>query len=403
MTLSRVLGVLLALCLSLAGAGQGLAQTAQGSLIPGFSEIRDRGRAVEITLAFDRATPHRLRLVQDPIALQIELQDTGLGPLDAARLRQSAAVTDLTATPAAPDWTRMELALSRPHSIEVAEMRVDAASGAAVLRITLRPTSRTEYAALVQPRPDPVTATETGRGRQLGDRPLVIVLDPGHGGFDPGAQNGGFSEAVLMLTFARELREKLVRAGPYEVILTRNADTFVPLPERVAIARRAGADAFLSLHADALVEGRATGATVYTLSAEGSDTASEVLAERLDRADLLAGVDLSGAEDAVAVALMDLARTETTPRSEALADHMVRGLDAALGAMHKRPRLRADFSVLRAPDIPSVLVELGFLSSDDDLQNLLNPDWRDQAANGILAALEAWALDDAAQAGLVRQ
>lgn len=372
-------------------------------LIPQFSDIRDRGRALEVTLALSQAVPYRLRLVDGPIALQVELQDTTLTGTALAQVLRTDTVTQALIEPTAPGWARLSLTLDRPHSIETAEMQVDAQSGAAILRVTLRATSRSEYAQIAEPRPQVQTQPEAPRTRQLGERAITVVLDPGHGGFDPGAQNGGYSEAVLMLTFARELREKLIRAGNFEVILTRNADQFVPLPERVAIARRAGADAFISLHADALQEGRATGATVYTLSDEGSDEASALLADRLDRADLLAGVDLSGADDAVAQVLMELARAETRPRSEALAGHMVKGIDEALGGMHKRPRLKADFSVLRAPDIPSVLVELGFLTSDGDLANLLNPLWRDQAAQGILAALQAWTLDDAAAGVMVRQ
>ena len=278
----------LALVLCLAQPAPGQAQNLRAQVVPEFSEIRDRGRAVEITLGMTQAVPYRLRLVNDPVALQLEFQDAGLAGLTQEAISRSDEVQDVFSETIAAGWTRLSVVLNRPHSIETAEMQVDTASGAAALRLTLRATSRTEFAALAEPRPENQIQPEAPRTRQLGDRALVIVLDPGHGGFDPGAQNGGFSEAVLMLTFARELREKLVRSGRFEVILTRNADTFVPLPERVAIARRAQADAFISLHADALAEGRATGATVYTLSDEASDQASSLLAERLDRADLLA-------------------------------------------------------------------------------------------------------------------
>jgi N-acetylmuramoyl-L-alanine amidase len=398
---TSVLALVLTLGAPLAVAAQDTSALAR--LIPQFSNIRNRGRALEVTLALSQAVPYRLRLVDGPIALQVELQDTSLAGTVLGEVLSTDTVTEASVDETAPGWSRLSLTLKRPHSIESAEMLVDAQSGAAILRVILRPTSRSEYAEIAEARPQVPPQPAAPHTRQLGERALTIVLDPGHGGFDPGAQNGGYSEAVLMLTFARELREKLIRAGNFEVVLTRNADQFVALPERVAIARRAGADAFISLHADALQEGRATGATVYTLSDEGSDEASALLADRLDRADLLAGVDLSGADDAVATVLMDMARTETRPRSEALAGHMVAEIDAALGGMHKRPRLKADFSVLRAPDIPSVLVELGFLTSDGDLANLLNPLWRDQAAEGILAALQNWTLDDAAAAALVRR
>ena len=147
---------------------------------------------------------------------------------------------------------------------------------------------------------------------------------------------------------------------------------------------------FLSLHADAIAEGRASGATIYTLSDTASDEASRKLAERHDRDDLLAGVDLSAQDDVVAGVLMDLARAETGPRSDRLADALVAGLGATVG-LHKRPHLQADFSVLKSPDSPSALIELGFLSSDKDRARLNDPAWRARAQAGIRDALTAWA------------
>ena len=134
---------------------------------------------------------------------------------------------------------------------------------------------------------------------------FTVVLDPGHGGLDPGAQRNDVAEKDLMLSFARGLRETLTRAG-VEVVLTRDSDTFVALETRVAIAHQVKADAFISLHADSLGQGQAQGATVYTLSDEASDTATAHLAARHDRADIIAGADLTGADDQVAGVLLDL-------------------------------------------------------------------------------------------------
>ncbi len=159
---------------------------------------------------------------------------------------------------------------------------------------------------------------------------------------------------------------------------------------------------FLSLHADALVEGRASGSTIYTLSEKASDIATQKLAERHDRSDRLAGIDLSQQDDVIADVLMDLARLETAPRSDRLADALVAGLGKTVG-IHKRPRLSAGFSVLKAPDIPSVLLELGFLSSKRDRDRLVDANWRASAANGIRDGLVAWAISDAADARLLRK
>jgi N-acetylmuramoyl-L-alanine amidase len=236
-----------------------------------------------------------------------------------------------------------------------------------------------------------------------GDGAIMVVLDPGHGGIDPGAVRGDLTEADLMLAFARELREVLVRTGGFRVILTRNSDEFVPLDRRATSAREAGADLFLSLHADAVAEGRATGASVYTLSDTATDEAAAALAERHERGDLLAGVDLAGQDDAIAAVLMEIARLDTAPRSGALADAIVMGLELSVGDLHVTPRLQAGFSVLRAPDIPSALLELGFLSSEGDRERLASPEWQRKAAQGIANALGAWAEADGARAVLLRQ
>jgi N-acetylmuramoyl-L-alanine amidase len=290
-------------------------------------------------------------------------------------------------------------------------MQVDEGIGTALLDVVLGARSPEAFAAtavqgdlgVIRPKPREEPDAERPPERQRGDRPLIIMLDPGHGGFDPGAERDGVTEADLMLTFARELQEVIVRKSGHTVLLTRNADDFIPLPERVRMARTAGADLFMSLHADALLSGVASGARVYTLSKIASDEASAKLAERMDRASLLAGMDLTAQDDTLAEALMDIARLEVEPRANRLADALVQTLTETVGDMHKRPRQSADFSVLRAPDIPSVLVELGFLSSDNDLARLLSRDWRARAAEGIRLGIDNWAVSDAAEAALVRQ
>ena len=153
---------------------------------------------------------------------------------------------------------------------------------------------------------------------------------------------------------------------------------------------------FLSLHADALAEGDAQGATVYTLSEDASDEASAALAERHDRDDLLAGVDLSDQDDVVAEVLMDMARTETQPRAERLAGAIVAAVKGAKIRMHRHPHQSGGFSVLKSPDIPSVLLEVGFLSSDRDFRRLADPDWRAKLAGALVQALGSWATEDAA-------
>jgi N-acetylmuramoyl-L-alanine amidase len=181
--------------------------------------------------------------------------------------------------------------------------------------------------------------------------------------------------------------------------MTRDADTFVSLEGRIAAARRAGAEVFVSIHADAVAEGIARGAQVYTLSEDASSRAAALLAARHDRAELLAGVDLSAHDDAVARVLMDLARRETEPRTEALADTLVAAFRRDAIRLHGRPRESAAFAVLKAPDIPSVLVELGFMSTPGELDKLLSAAWRARAAEALAAGLAEWAAADAAREG----
>ncbi len=371
------------------------------------SELRDAGRGVVLELALSQPVPYRVFTLDAPRRLVVDFSEVDWRGLVPDAFDRSDAVTQVAVGGFRPGWSRMVLELARPLAIETAEM--DTGAGARVT-VRLAPVADEEFAAragapdsalFALPRPD--TSLMAPARRQSGDRAVVVMLDPGHGGIDPGAERDGVVEADLMLGFARELRDTLLRAGGFEVMLTRDDDIFVPLEMRQSLARAAGADVFISLHADALAEGRAKGATVYTLADTASDLASEKLAERHDRGDLLAGVDLSRQDDEVASVLMDMVRLETAPRSDRLADALVTALSDSIGTLHKRPRLEASFSVLKAPDIPSVLIELGFMSSEQDLQNLLSGEWRAAAAAGIRDALRAWAAADAVEAGLLRQ
>ena len=379
--------------------------SALARIAPGENRVVDRGEAVELTLSITQGVPYRIFTLDHPRRLVLDFNELDWTGLKVDAFDASDRIASVRTGLFQAGWSRMVLDLASPLRLDLAGLDTSD-HAAAILRVRLLPASDQDFAAAagVPPelrtgRPEPLDLPEPKR-RQTGAQPLMVVIDPGHGGIDPGAEAGDIVEADLMLTFARELQETLLRAGGFKVVLTRTEDVFVPLETRISIARRAAADVFLSLHADALLEGRATGATIYTLSEDASDIASQRLAERHDRADLLAGVDLSGQGDVVAGVLMDLARTETAPRADMLADMLVEGLSKTT-RLHKRPRLSAGFSVLKAPDIPSALIELGFLSSPRDLARITDPDWRKGAAEAIRDALRTWAIADAeAAAGL---
>ncbi|MBV1866585.1 MAG: N-acetylmuramoyl-L-alanine amidase [Marinosulfonomonas sp.] len=406
--MSRIIAILVAglLCCSSAVCARELSALAR--FISDGSHLIEDADGIDLQLSMTQGVPYRIFTLTEPFRLVVDFNELNWSGLRPKEFNGAASVRNLRAGVFRPGWSRMVLELSQPMRLTSAQL-VTKTDQSAVVIVQLQPTSAQDFvqnagapAGATFGKPSASLATAIPKRRQTGEGALVVVLDPGHGGVDPGAQAEGVVEADLILTFALELQELLIRTGEVKVVLTRDADVFVPLEARVSIARQAGADAFISLHADALVAGRASGATIYTLSEQASDLASQKLAERHDRADLLAGVDLSAQDDVVVGVLMDMARTETAHRSDMLADALVDGLTQTV-TTHKRPRLSAGFSVLKAPDIPSVLVELGFLSSSRDRKNLLDPKWRMRAAEGIRNALMNWALEDAAQALLLRK
>ena len=222
-------------------------------------------------------------------------------------------------------------------------------------------------------------------------RPLVVI-DPGHGGIDTGAKAAsGEMEKDVVLQFAQALRTRLERSGKYRVAMTRSDDTFIPLAERVRFARSRNAALFVSVHADSLPrsEGLAEGATVYTLSENASDAEAARLAEAENRADAIAGVDLTAEPDDVANILVDLAQRETKTYSTLFARTVVGELRST-ARLHKHPMKAAGFKVLTAPDVPSVLVELGYMSTKDDLKLLTSAGWQTKTANALAQAVDTF-------------
>ncbi len=375
------------------------------------SRISDRLLGgVSVKLSLSQAVPFRVFTLDEPKRLVVDFKEVDWTLFSDEDLLNTDAVTDIRYGIFRPGWSRMVLDLANPLAVEVIEMKTGANPGGPVtLSILMRNVTSAEFARNAGAPEDDGWAFEVkapavaSRGRQLGDRPLVVAIDAGHGGIDPGATHQEHEEKQLVLLFAREFKEALILTGRYSAAMTRDQDEFVSLPDRITRARAIGADVFISLHADALAQGTASGTTVYTVSEKASDAAAETLATQHDRSDLLAGVDLSRQDDQVATVLMDMARLETAARSDLLAEMIVAGVAESIGHLRKRPHLSAGFTVLKAPDIPSVLVELGFMSNKRDLNNLLNKKWRAQVIEGLVSALDLWAVEDAAQALLLRK
>ncbi len=220
-------------------------------------------------------------------------------------------------------------------------------------------------------------------------RPLIVV-DPGHGGIDSGTKSGhGQDEKDIVLAFGLMLRDKLLKTGKYRVAMTRSDDTFIPLDERVRFARASKASLFISIHADSIPrsEGQAEGASVYTLSSRASDAEAGRLAEVENKSDAIAGVDLTSEPNDVANILIDLAQRETKAFSLQFARNLVGEFKTAT-RLHQHPLKSAGFIVLKAPDVPSVLVELGYMSTKDDLVNLMSTNWRSRTADLVVHAVD---------------
>ncbi len=391
-------GLILAVMAWLPAAAQDLSALAR--LDPAASAITDQGETLSVTLQLSQPVPWRVRLADNPRRLIMDFREVDWSGIADMR-RDSSRIADLRAGSFRPGWSRLVMELRAPMAVMTAEM---ATGTGATVRLGLVPTTPADFerqAALPEPAEWALPQAATlPAPTPRGEGPLTVVLDPGHGGIDPGAERDGHTEAELMLTFARELKELLVRDGGFRVVMTRDDDIFVPLEARISVAHAAGADVFLSLHADALAEGEAVGATIYTLSEDASDEAARALAERHDRDDLLSGIDLTEQDDLVATVLMDMARTETQPRVDRLALALRQSISGAGLKMHRHPIQQAGFSVLKSPDVPSLLIELGFLSSASDLERLIDPEWRASMAAAIRDALRVWAAEDAALAGM---
>lgn len=401
--------VLLALLMAVWAPGAGAQEfSALARIDAERSRIVDDGKGLRIDLVMDPGVPYRVFTLDGPPRLVVDFQEVDWTGLTPEALLRTDRIAGVQFGAYVPGWSRLVADLGRPMGVRQVALDLAPDTLTAQLRIRLAPVSAEVFAAEAGPPPDarwdlPTPTLDTAQDRKAEGAALRVVLDPGHGGIDPGAETETISEKALMLTFARELREVLLRAGGFDVIFTRDDDRFVSLEARVAFSHRVGADVFISLHADSLAEGQAHGATVHVLSAEASDVASAKLAERHDRGDLLSGVDLSGTDDEVANVLLDLARQETRPRTQALAEHLVEGMAQIGGPMNRRPLRGAAFSVLKAADIPSVLIEIGFVSSPRDLKNLQDPAWRAGMARGIRNGLMAWRSSDAARRALIRR
>jgi N-acetylmuramoyl-L-alanine amidase len=346
--------------------------------------VVDFSQKVDIR-AFTLADPYRVVIDMPQVAFQFRPKtgETGRGLIKAFRFGLVM-----------PGGSRIVIDLVRPVRIDKALVLDAANDQPARLVLDLAAIDREAFmrlAALDGRAPDN-RKTEPQPENKPGDPRPLIVIDPGHGGIDNGTKAAtGEMEKTIVLEFSLILRDKIEKIGKYRVVMTRTDDNFVALGDRVALARARQASLFISIHADALArgEGDAQGATVYTLSERPSDARAARLAEAENQADVIAGLDLSSEPKDVAGILIDLARRETKTYSVQFAQSVVSSMKAS-ARLHQNPLKSASFVVLKAPDVPSVLVELGFVSNKTDLRSLISPEWRERTAGSIVHAVDTY-------------
>lgn len=348
--------------------------------------ILDLSQAVELT-AFTLADPYRVvvDLPQVIFNLPAKAGETGRGLIKAFRyglvMQGGSRVVIDTKGPVSIERAFVNQPLDgEPARLVLDLAPIDHESFRRRLALDTRP-SRNEGQK---------KAEREAAAKALNDSRPLIVVDPGHGGIDTGTvAASGLPEKTIVLEFAQQLQEKLEKSGKYRVMMTRTDDRFISLADRVRLARGGQAALFISIHADAL-ESRdddTRGATVYTLSETASDSEAARIAEAENRADVIAGVDLTAEPEDVADILIDLAQRETKTFSVQFARTLVGELRTS-ARLHKNPLKSAGFRVLRAPDVPSVLVELGYVSSKNDLKLMTSEAWRARATDSIAKAVE---------------
>ena len=354
---------------------------------------------IEINLQLSQGVPYKIWMERDPLSLIIDFNVLNFNGIDLEKINQSKNIKSIEIKELDTEWSRLSFHLVDYWAIENTEMSISPQDNSASLSIFLKSISEGIFSLTDKPNKD----FSSNKISAIENNDFVVVLDPGHGGRDPGAEAGGYRESSLMLELAEAVKESLIRNTDFKVVLTRTEDKFLSLEDRITIASQSDANLFISLHADAVIEGEASGTTVYLLSDKATDKMSAQLASRHDRSEILRGVDLSGLDSQVASVLLDMARQETKPRSEAVASFILKVFKEKITELSSQPLRYAAFSVLKSPDIPSILIEAGFMSTSSDLQNLTTKKWRREFADSLTEAISRWHVRDKENKVLLRE
>ncbi|MEW9615648.1 N-acetylmuramoyl-L-alanine amidase [Shinella sp. S4-D37] len=375
-----------------------LAVSASAAPLLAFSaRIAGDDARTRLVIDFDRKPDFKVHYVANPYRVLIDLPETAFG-LKAEELEARGIFSDIRYGTMAAGRSRIVLTASRPVGVVLAEVQEE--QGAASYRLVIDTAIVTDQAfqGLMEKQSWQEAAVSAGAGEasvmlpgSRADGPFVIAVDAGHGGIDNGALGGvtRTQEKHVTLAFARQLTEALNKLPGTRAVLTREKDEFLSLSQRVQLARHEGANLLISIHADTLKQKDIRGATVYTISDKASDSLAASLAERENLSDQVAGISFVDEPAEVVDILLDLTRRETQAFSINLAQSVVRNFkDQVL--LINNPHRHAGFRVLTAPDVPSILLELGFLSNKEDEQLLIDPAWQKKVAGLVARAVEQY-------------
>ena len=352
---------------------------------------------VRMVIDFDREPDFRWFLLRAPHRLVIDLGDTRFA-FDPKDMKGRGLIKGIRYGQLNEGTSRLILSSKGPFVVEKLDVLQNESGNGVRLVADIAAATDQEFESALSVQAETTGSTQsTAKGDRVAQpapapgKRFSVVIDPGHGGIDGGAEGpNGTVEKDVTLTFAKELRDRLAAEGTYDVYMTRETDEFLRLDDRVRIARQHGADLFISIHADTINLKGIRGATVYTVSEKASDAAAQALADRENLSDQLAGIAVEEENHEVADILIDLIRRETHTFSMRFARSLVGELSTTVGLINN-PHRSAGFKVLKAPDVPSVLVELGYLSNTDDEAQLRNPEWRGKAAASICNAIALFA------------
>ncbi|WP_245410206.1 N-acetylmuramoyl-L-alanine amidase [Falsochrobactrum shanghaiense] len=351
---------------------------------------------MRIVVMFDRKPKFSTFFLDNPHRLVLDLPETRFG-FDEKSLAARGLVSRVRYGLVGQNRSRLILTLRGPFNVEnIRVMQNENAPGYRLVADLVASSDR-EFAEKMRAQRDVTGSTERRQApvaavlpdQSGGARPFMVMLDPGHGGIDSGAESlSGSKEKDLTLAFGLELRDRLAREENVRVLMTRDDDTFLRLSERVRLARQHEADLFISIHADTINQHDIRGATVYTISDKASDAVARAMAERENKSDSVAGL-VSEEQPEVADILLDLTRRETHTFSLSFAEKVIAHLEGQINLINN-PHRFAGFQVLRAPDVPSVLIEIGYLSNPADEKLIRDPQWRGKLADRISLAIKSY-------------